>query len=210
MLSSRPVRETCLRCLRPAAFCVCAELRPVASRTRVVLLQHPREARLAICSAWLARLSLENAELHRGVRFGDHPRVREIAGAPGTAILFPGEGAVPAESRAGDPPRALVVVDGTWPQAEKMLRANPFLGALPRISLSPEGPSGYAGLRREPGPGRLSTIEAVAIALGALEGDPARFAPMAEAFRRSVTLQLGCARGERRSPRHRRSSSRAA
>lgn len=171
-----------------------------------MILQHPREARLAICSAWLARIALENAELHRGVRFGEDPRVRAIAASPGTALLFPGEGAAPAESLADDPPRTLVVVDATWPQAEKMLRANPFLAALPRISLRPGAASGYGGLRREPAPGHLSTIEAVALALGALERDPARFAPMAEAFRRSVELQLGCARGARRSPRHRRPS----
>src|SRR5512144_584328 len=101
------MRPTCLRCLRPDDFCVCADLRPVPSSTRVVILQHPREARLAICSAWLTRLALENAELHRGVRFADHPRVREIAAAPGTALLYPGPDAVPAHAAAAPP--ALVV-----------------------------------------------------------------------------------------------------
>ncbi len=83
-----------------------------------------------------------------------------------------------------------------------MLRDNPSLAALPRVGLVHERESGYAGLRREPAPGHPSTIEAVAMALGALERDPARFAPMAEAFRRSVRLQLECTR-TRRSPRHR-------
>jgi DTW domain-containing protein YfiP len=167
----------------------------------VVLLQHPREARLAICSAWLTRLALENAELHRGVRFGDHPRVRELLAAPGTALLYPGPDAIPADRAPA--PAALVVVDGTWPQSERMLRDNPSLAALPRIGLAPARASGYAGLRREPGPGRLSTLEAVALALGALERDPARFGPMIAAFQRAVGLQLDCARGARRSPRHR-------
>ncbi|HEU4385673.1 MAG TPA: tRNA-uridine aminocarboxypropyltransferase [Anaeromyxobacteraceae bacterium] len=195
------MRATCRRCLRPEAFCVCAGLGPIPSRTRVVLLQHPREARLAICSARLTRVALENAELHRGVSFRDHARVREVVAAPGTAVLFPD--GVPAEIAAADPPRALVVLDGTWLQAEKMLVANPEIAALRRVSLAPGRPSGYGALRREPAPGHLPTIEAVALALGALEGDPARFAPMAEAFRRAVGLQLECARGGRRSPRHR-------
>jgi DTW domain-containing protein YfiP len=194
------MRETCLRCLRPKDFCVCEGLRPVATRTRVVLLQHPREARLAICSAWLTRLALENAELHRGVRFADHPRVRELTALPGAALLYPGEGAVDAAHAT--PPATLFVIDGTWTQADRMLRDNPALAALPRIALAPAAPSGYAGLRREPGPGHLSTIEAVAAALGALERAPERFAPMVEAFHRAVALQLGCARGERRNPRH--------
>lgn len=195
------MRETCHRCLRPTPFCVCGDLRPVPSRTRVVLLQHPREARLAICSAWLTRLALENVELHRGVSFEDHPRVRAVVAAPGTALLYPGAGSTPAGAVAS-PPGHLVVIDGTWLQADRMLRDNPSLAALPRIGLVHDSESGYAGLRREPAPGHLSTIEAVALALGALERDPARFAPMGEAFRTAVRLQVECTR-TRRNPRHR-------
>jgi hypothetical protein len=203
------VRPTCLRCLRPAAFCLCEALPPVETRTRVVLLQHPREARLAICSAWLTRLALGNSEIHRGVRFGDHPRVREVAGAPGAALLYPGAGAVPAGSLAARPPEVLVVLDGTWHQADRMLRDNPPLAALPRVSVVAERPSGYGELRREPSPECLSTLEAVALALEAIEGAPGRFEPMREAFRRMVDRQLACARDARRNPRHRRGSAAA-
>ena len=203
MLSSPAVRSTCPRCLRPTDFCACAALRPAPSRTRVVILQHPREARLAICSAWLTRLALENAEIHRGFDFSRHPRIAALEAEAGTALLYPGDGAAPIASRAGDPPRVLVVVDATWPQATKMLRANPAIAALPRLALSPTRPSGYGELRREPADGHLPTIEAVAEALGTLERDPARFAPMVDAFRTTVAKQLACARGPRRSPRHR-------
>lgn len=197
------MRPTCGRCLRPESFCVCAGLGPIPSRTRVVLLQHPREARLAICSARLTRLALANAELHRAVDLDGHPRVRELLAAPGTALLFPGEGAVPAGALAAAPPRALLVIDGTWLQVERMLSDSPAVAALPRLTLGDGHESGYGALRREPAAGHLSTIEAVAHALGALESDPARFAPMAVAFRRMVALQLECAQGGRRAPRHR-------
>jgi DTW domain-containing protein YfiP len=197
------VRATCPRCLRPVPLCVCAGLAPAASRTRVVILQHPREARLAICSARLARLALENAELHRGVAFDEHPRVGPILADPGTALLFPGPGARPASALADDPPRHLVAVDGTWLQVERMLRDAPALARLPRIAVEPDGASGYGELRREPAPHCLSTLDAIALALAALERDPARFEPMRAAFRRMVALQLECARGARRNPRHR-------
>ena len=197
------MRPTCRRCLRPASFCVCALLSPVAPRTRVVILQHPREARLAICSAWLTHLALPGSELRRGVRFGDDPRVRELVAQPGTALLFPGPDATTAERVGGAAPRTLVVVDGTWPQAEKMLRLNPAVAALPRLSLRPDRPSGYAGLRREPADGCLSTIEAVALALGLLEGAPERFEPMCRAFREAVGRQIACTAGGRGRPRHR-------
>ncbi|HSM92558.1 MAG TPA: tRNA-uridine aminocarboxypropyltransferase [Anaeromyxobacteraceae bacterium] len=197
------MRPSCPRCLRPDEFCVCKDLVAVTARTRVVILQHPREARLAICSAWLARISLVNAELHRGVRFGEGAEVRALAARPGAAVLFPGEGSTPAEALAGSPPSILFAVDGTWQQAGKMLSVNPWLGALPRVSIDAGRPSGYAGLRKEPGEIHLSTIEAIALTLGALERDPARFDPMVQAFHRMVALQLACAKGERRSPRHR-------
>ena len=203
VLNRTPMRPICQRCLRPEPFCVCRDLVPVTARTRVVILQHPREARLAICSAWLARLALVNAELHRGVRFGEGSEVRTLATRSGAAVLFPSDDATPAAALAGTPPSLLFAVDGTWQQAGKMLAQNPWLGALPRISVDAGRPSGYGELRKEPGAIHLSTIEAIALALGELEQDPERLAPMLMAFRRMVELQLGCAKGARRSPRHR-------
>jgi DTW domain-containing protein YfiP len=170
----------------------------------VVLLQHPREARLAICSAWLTRIALVNAELHCGVRFAAHPRVQELVSSPGTALLYPGPGSQPIAARTEAPPGFLIVIDGTWTQSEKMLEANPALAALPRLALEIDQGSGYSDLRREPAPHCLSTIEAVAHALAALERDEARFAPMRAAFRTMVERQLECSRDGRRSPRHRR------
>lgn len=199
------MRETCRRCLRPAAFCVCEHLPRLTARTRVVILQHPREARLAICSAWLCHAALPGSVLLQGVRFDDHPQVAALLEAPGTWLLFPGEGATPASALAGSPPANLLVIDSTWPQALKLLRKNPRLAALPRLALAPGtvAPSGYAGLREEPAEGHLATIDAVAEALGALEADPARFAPMRAAFRLAVERQLACSRDGRRQPRHR-------
>jgi DTW domain-containing protein YfiP len=197
------VRPVCRRCLRPEDFCVCDLLPTLTPRTRVVILQHPREARLAICSAWLTHVALAGSELHRGIRFGDHPRLQALCATPGTALLFPGAGATPASQLAAAPPVTLVVIDATWPQAQKMLRANPAVAALPRVGIEDAAPSGYGGLRREPEEGHLATIDAVAEALSALEQDPRRYAPLRAAFRRAVELQVACARGERRSPRHR-------
>ena len=175
----------------------------------MVILQHPREARLAICSAWLCHAALPGSELIIGVRFEDHPRVSALCAEPGAALLFPGEGARPAGALAAAPPTTLLVIDSTWPQAVKLLRKNPRLAALPRVSIEGAAESGYAGLRREPAPGHLATIDAVAEALGALEGDPARYQPMRAAFRLAVERQLACSRDDRRRPRHRSGSAAA-
>jgi len=168
----------------------------------VVVLQHPRESRVAIGSAAMIRLALERAELVVGVRFEGHPGVRALLAEPRAALLYPGPGATLAPSMAADPPDLLFVVDATWHQAERMLEQNPGVAALPRIAVGGER-SGYGELRREPGPEHLPTAEAVACALGALEASPARYEPLRTAFRSMVRMQLSVARSGRRNPRHR-------
>jgi DTW domain-containing protein YfiP len=182
-------REQCLRCLRPRRACWCPHLRPVESVTRACILQHVRERKTAIGTARMAHLSLPNSELHLGVSFQEHARVRALAAEPGTALLFPGEGAISPATLVGRPPRTVIVVDGTWQQARKVLKANPFLLALPRIGLAPERPSNYR-IRAEPSAECVSTIEAIVLLLGALEGRPERFAPILTAFDRMVDLQI--------------------
>lgn len=182
-------RELCLRCLRPRRACWCPHLRPVESATRACILQHLRERKTAIGTARMAHLSLPNSELHLGVSFREHPRVRALAAEEGTALLFPGEGAIDAAALRGRPPRTVIVVDGTWHQARKLLKENPFLLTLPRIGLSPVRPSNYR-IRAEPSAECVSTIEATVLLLGALEGAPERFTPILEAFDKMVDLQI--------------------
>jgi DTW domain-containing protein YfiP len=184
---SPPAR--CLRCRRPARACWCGHLRPVLSATRACILQHVRERKVAIGTARMAHLSLPNSELHLGVSFVDHPRVRELAAAPGTALLFPGEGAIDPATLRGRVPATVIVVDGTWTQARKVVKQNPFLQALPRLAFTPERPSNYR-IRAEPSVECVSTIEALVHLLGALEGAPERYRPILEAFDRMIDLQI--------------------
>jgi DTW domain-containing protein len=196
-------RTVCRRCQRPQSACFCDRLASLSSRTRACFLQHPREARVAIGTARMAHLSLTNSELHQGVDFAAHPRVRALAAAEGTALLFPGDGAVDPAALSSRPPRTLIIVDGTWSQARKVVKRNPFLLSLPRIGLSPAQPSNYR-IRREPAAHCVSTIEAVALVLGALEGDPERFRPLLRAFDRMVDIQLSWAARRPGPPRVRR------
>jgi DTW domain-containing protein YfiP len=191
----------CRRCRRAASVCYCAHLATIESRTHVVFLQHPKERRVAIGTARLAHLALPNSELHIGLAFADHPvSARLTAGA---ALLFPGDDALDPATLSHCLPRTLVVLDGTWSQARKLLGFNPALRALPRIGLVPTRPSRYA-IRREPAAHCLSTVEAVVETLGRLEGDATRFLPVLHAFDHLVATQVVCA-AERSAPHwHRR------
>jgi tRNA-uridine aminocarboxypropyltransferase len=196
----------CWRCRRPGTLCWCARLVPVATATRVVFLQHPRERRVRIGTALLAHQGLANSELHLGVRFADHARVRRLVAAPGTALLFPGPGAHDPRHVPGAPPSTLIVLDGTWVQARKLLHRNPQLAALPRLGFVPAAPSRYR-VRREPAPHCLSTIEAVVETLRRLEGDDPRLDALLGVFDDLVAVQLRCVADHprpyhRESPRH--------
>jgi len=184
----RVQRPTCLRCRRPVSACWCTELIPVESKTRVVFLQHTRESRVAIGTARIAHVGLAGSELHEGIDFSGNGRVQELVGRPGTALLFPGPGAMSPDALRC-PPETLLVIDGTWPQARKLLAVNPVLGTLPRIGFMPRRPGNYR-IRREPARHCVATVEAVVEVLAAFERDEARFAPLLRAFESMVDRQI--------------------
>lgn len=181
-------RITCLRCRRPEQVCVCAELRPTESRTHVVFVQHPREARMPVSTCRLAHRSLPNSEMHVALGPEGNPRLEALARAPGTMLLFPGPGSTDV-TELSEAPRTLVVVDGTWINARKVVERSPLLSALPRIGFTPSRPGNYR-IRKEPAEHCLSTIEAVAYVLEALEAAPGRYTPILGSFDRMVDLQL--------------------
>ena len=188
-------RIECAACGRPESVCYCAHVAPLPTRTRILVLQHPRERDKAIGTARIAALCLPNAEVAVGVDFREHARVRALLSDPAypAVVLYPGP---EARDLASEPPRGpvtLIIIDGTWHQAKSLVRNNPWLDALPHYSLNPEAPSEYR-IRREPALHCVSTIEALAHALGALEGEPERFSTALMApFRAMVERQLAYA-----------------
>lgn len=95
---------------------------------------------------------------------------RTMESSPNTTwVLFPTETAAPLEEVAGQVD-TLIVPDGTWGQARRIVRRHARCKGLPAVRLSSPGRSQYA-LRRAPTETGLCTIEAVAEALRILEGD---------------------------------------
>ncbi|QXH45577.1 DTW domain-containing protein [Pseudomonas xanthosomatis] len=183
-------RPRCERCQRPLAHCLCPLIPSLASRTRVVLLQHPSETSHALNTARLAALGLRNAELRVGEVFDD---LQALLATPGyrPALLFPGDEAEVLQpyAQSDDLPLMLIVPDGTWRKARKMLYLNPLLDALPRVTLGQVTPSRYR-LRKAPEPGALSTIEAVVQGLNVLEA-PGSFDELLRPFEALIEGQIG-------------------
>ncbi|MGU9826106.1 tRNA-uridine aminocarboxypropyltransferase [Pseudomonas sp. LF242] len=181
-------RPQCSRCLRPITHCLCALIPSLDSRTRVLLLQHPSEVSHALNTARLAALGLNNAQLVVGEVFEDLPILLNPPGYQ-ARLLFPAEDAQPLQAYTStDEPMLLVVPDGTWRKARKLLHLNPLLAALPRVTLA-EGVVSRYRLRKAPGPGALSTVEAIVQALQVLEA-PASFDALLTPFEALIEGQI--------------------
>ena len=177
---------------------------PLEHRTKVVVLQHPREARNPGGTARMVERGISGAERLVGVSFESDPRFRAFLAAE-PVVLYMTEAARPVtelQGRQGG--TTLFVVDGTWWQAAKIWRLNPTLRALPTYRIAPIEASRYRIRRGDPHPACLSTVEAVAAALDAIDGAPGRHAALLAPFEALVNRRIATASSERRSPRHRR------
>ena len=166
MRSRRTAR--CPGCWLPVALCLCAELPRLVVRTRVVVMMHRREAATSSNTGRIAARVLEGSSVR--VRGGD----REIDPDPlppgRRLVLFPAaEARLLTPEDAGGDGVVLLVPDGTWSQARRLLRRDDMFQGAEVVTLPPAGPSRY-GLRRRAREGSVCTLEAIGRALGVLEG----------------------------------------
>jgi len=185
-----PRRATCASCLRAQAACICRWVRPVDPPVELLILQHPLEVANAKNSARLLHLSVKGSVLEVGEAF-DSTRLDALlhAGGRSPVLLYPDTPGAPPPSPLPEPNRLrLVVLDATWRKSRKMLHLNPALTQLPRLALRDMPASNYR-IRKAHAPDQLSTLEASAHALGQLDGDLARYAPLFAAFEGFVEQQ---------------------
>jgi hypothetical protein len=184
---TRP-RPTCYRCFRPRVTCICDSIEPVANRTGVVILQHPRERFHPIGTARIAALGLENVRVEICPPWKDGGALRSSL-PPATALLYPVSGARELAALAAEErPRNLIVLDGTWFLAKKIYDAHPWLHELPHVALSAGEPSAYR-IRRQPKDGYVATLEAIVCALGILEPATLGLDRLSRAFSAMIARQ---------------------
>jgi DTW domain-containing protein len=131
-----------------------------------------------------------SAELVVGLDVARDPRVRAALDDPSRrAVLLWPKDATDLEEALPEGPLTLIVVDGTWSLAKKLVRLNPEIAALPRVAFRPPRPSEYR-IRREPSGECVSTVEAIMYALAAIERDGRSFEELLEPFRFMVDRQI--------------------
>lgn len=172
-------------------LCLCAQAPRVATRTSLLLVVHVHELGRTSNTSRLLSLAVRDAVL---VGHGGREPPADLASyLPRDAtpiVLFPGRGArtlTPELIAALPSPPALIVPDGNWKQAGRMVKRLPLLAGALKVALPSRAFEGSA-LRRNR-PGRMSTYEAVTQALRVLEGETVA-GPLLDFYRRATDRML--------------------
>jgi hypothetical protein len=94
-------RPKCDRCRRPMPICICSGLIeecPVNNAIRVVILQHPCEAKKEMVSTVpVIKTCLKNFQLFVTIRFNEvsHPELTALLESRRTLVVYPGPQAIP-------------------------------------------------------------------------------------------------------------------
>ncbi len=166
--------QRCPKCLIPAAYCVCAVVPREIVSTRVTVVIHYSDiTRTTNTGKWVP-VALANSEvLIRGEKGAPLDMARALAPDHHNLLLYPAadsEFLTPAYVRSLDKPINVIVPDGNWNQAGKMVRREKLLQTIPWVQLQVEQPSRYR-LRTAAHENWIATFEAVARTLGLTENE---------------------------------------
>jgi DTW domain-containing protein len=197
----------CPYCGKPMPLCICDSVTPIENRISVLILQHPQEQDRALGTARLTARHFKEAVVKIGLSW---PSLSKALGRPvhdpsRWAVLYLGSAkasefdtgaeivAIDRKGHMEEGQRAIlrdiegiVLLDGTWSQAKALWWRNAWMLKCQRVILGPRQPSRYGHLRKEPRRDGLSTIEAAALVLGALEKRPDIAATLNASFERML------------------------
>lgn len=156
--------------MRPSSTCICDHLSPFQTKTRFIILMHPKEYKKEKSgTGHITNLQLENSEIIVGVDFTNNKRVNDILAKENSAsfLLYPGKDNFNLSVRESSEINAFMghnphifLLDGTWPCARKMLKLSTNLQKLKRVSFDNTIKSKFI-IKQQPESLCLSTIESV-------------------------------------------------
>lgn len=180
--------------MRPLVVCYCDLLPRLRPRTRVVILQHPRERLHPLNTAGIVERGIEGSQLISAGPAGLGAAISNAKLPRDAALLYPSANAeLLEELPPSQLPECVIVVDGTWHHAKTLLRDVPELRHFRRVRFRPQRPSNYR-IRREPRADYLSTVESVHHVLSRIEPDLADLDSLLSCFDAMVDRNLAARR----------------
>lgn len=172
MAQNQPVfRKICWTCRQPDFSCFCAWLKPFDPKIDFIILTHPIEQQRRIATGRMSFLSLKNSQIIVGHNYTGNRALDFVLTDPDRhcLMLYPGRLSrniteMNLDERATLSPEGkkltLIVIDGTWSTARKMVHLSQNLKSVPRVCFTPPAPSNFR-VRQQPRPECYSTIEAI-------------------------------------------------
>ena len=180
-LRKRKTKLPCLRCGLNPVLCICGLIPELRLATRVLLVVHAKELKRTTNSGRLALEALPNSVLKiRGVIGENLDLTPELQNEFQSLLFYPSEDAVELDKdfmKTIKGPVQLIVPDGNWRQASKVAIRHSELKDIPRVKITVPNTARHH-LRAESTAYGMSTLEAIAKALGIIEGPQAEAALM--------------------------------
>lgn len=172
----RKTQDPCEGCFLHRSLCICAEIPRIKTQTRLSLVIHAKEMRRTTNTGLLAARVLINSEvLVRGLRDAPLDLTRILVPEYRSLLFYPCEEATDIREldRGKDSrPVHLIVPDGNWRQASKVGLRHKELSSLERVMVkTPNHETSH--MRLETMAVGMATLQAIAHAFAALEGDSA-------------------------------------
>jgi DTW domain-containing protein YfiP len=183
----RKTIDPCQVCFLHQDRCICSQIPKLELKTKLSLIIHAKELKRTTNTGRLAVQALVNSEmLVRGIDREKLDLSSILSKDYESVVLYPAADAIALSTLKPRKPIHLIVSDGNWRQANKINSRHPELQHLPRVKVTLIGPQEKTlggsqdsqpqsqpvqRLRKEHVEGGLSTLEAIALAIAAIEGD---------------------------------------
>ena len=133
-------------------------------------MQHPSEVKHAKNTVRLMRLVMPDIKVVVGESAEDFNELQQYLSqsTKPVFIVYPGESSQAVEQSDAQSDCIIILLDGTWRKAYKILQCNPWLLQYPALHLAVSHQSEYI-IRKAKRSDSLSTLEATALILTALD-----------------------------------------
>jgi len=204
-------RGFCYTCYRPSSSCMCRFIEKIETKTKFVILMHPKEFRKTKNgTGQFTKNILCNSELFKGIDFSNHNKVNQILDNKNNDcyLLYPGENSLnlSQETISSKGNLVIFIIDSTWPCSKKIIKNSKNLQKLKMISFDPNKTSAFK-IKKQPNEYCLSTIESTQYLIELLNKQKIEnlkiqdLKKMTKPFEKMVEYQLMCAE-KRKDPRY--------
>lgn len=204
--SDRSIRKTCFTCYRPEKNCLCRHIKQIKTKTKFVLLMHPKEAKKQkLGTGRMSHACLPNSEIIVAELLDENKQFQDIINnkSYNSYLLYPADNAIVLGDHhdkdvfKSKKQNVIFVLDATWPCAKKMMRLSKSLKLMNKVSFKTTHKSKFL-IKHQPHENALSTIESIYFTLRYLsewdeESDHENYDSLLEVFNEMIKFQIKCA-----------------